>query len=140
MSQINWLEVLNWDEDYLENLRAMAFLYIRQGEYGFAKDYFHTLTLFNPNNSFDLQTLGALYLQENDPSLALSYLQKAKTLDPNNYTIQLNHIKAMLLLGYTQESKVLLDVFFKGCKVKRLLMDAEALKMAYLEPLSTSRR
>ncbi len=132
MSQLNWLEVLGWDEDYLDNLRAMAFLYIRQGKYDVAKDYFHTLTIFDPNNSYNLQTLGAIYLQEDQPNLALGYLEKAKTLDPNNYSIQLNHIKAMLLLGYIQESKTLLEVFSRGCRDKRLLSDAEALKMAYL--------
>jgi len=40
MSQLNWLEILDWDEEYLDNLRSMAFLYLRQGRYDIAKDFF----------------------------------------------------------------------------------------------------
>lgn len=134
MSELNWLEIMGWDEGYLDQLRSTAFLYIRQGKYDIAKDYFHMLTVIDPEQSFDLQTLGAIYLQEDNPSLALGYLQKAKSLDPGNWTISLNYIKAMLSMGYQQESINLIEEFLRGCKDPFLRSDAEALKMAYQRP------
>ncbi|MCH9633349.1 MAG: Beta-barrel assembly-enhancing protease [Chlamydiae bacterium] len=131
MSQINWLEVLDWDEEHLDNFRSTAFLYIRQGKYDIAKDFFHTLVVLNPNNSFDLQTLGAIYLEENNPSLALSYLQKAKQINPSNNTITMNQIKAMLLLGYRNEAFELIENFTKTCTDQFMVSDAQALQMAY---------
>lgn len=131
MSQLNWLEILGWNEQYLDNLRSTAFLYIRQGKYEVAKDIFHTLTIFNPNHSFDLQTLGSIYLQENQSSLAFAYLEKAKALDPNNNIIKINHIKAMLSLGYRDEAFPLMEDFIKTCPDPYLVSDAEALLLAY---------
>lgn len=131
MSQLNWLEILDWDEEYLDNLRSMAFLYLRQGKYDIAKDFFHTLTIFNPSNSFDLQTLGAIYLEESNPTLALGYLQKAKQLDPKNNTITINQIKSMLMLGYREEAFRLIDSFVQTCTDPFMVSDAQALQMAY---------
>lgn len=131
MSQLNWFEILGWNDQYLENLRATAFLYIRQGKYEVAKEIFHTLSICNPNNVFDLQTLGSIYLQENQASLALAYLEKAKKLDPNNFTVRINHIKAMLSLGYRNEALPLIESFIKTCPDPYMVSDAEALLLAY---------
>lgn len=131
MSTLNWLDVLDWDDEYLENLRHTGFLFIRQGQYEVAKDYFHTLSIIDPNNVYDLQTLGAIYLQEDNASLALAYLEKAKTLDPSSFTTRLNHIKAMLMMNYEEEAKALIQTFVKECPDPFLVSDAEALAMAY---------
>lgn len=131
MSGLNWLEILGWNEEYLDSLRSTAFLYIRQGQYDTAKDYFHTLTIFNPDNSFDLQTLGSIYLQENNAPLAMEYLEKARSIDPNNQTIQMNYIKALLMLGYKEEALTLIRQFKQICKDPFMVSDAEALEMAY---------
>ena len=131
MSQLNWNKILGWDEEQVEDFRLTAFLYIREGKYDIAKTFCETLAVLNPDNSYDLATLGALYLQLNNPVNALTYLDKAKSLNPKSQTIQINRIKAMLQLGYREEGLRLLKSFIPTCKDKFIVSDAQALQMAY---------
>ncbi len=131
MSRLHWKELLGWDEDYLDDLRVTAFFYIREGQYDIARTFCETLAVLNPENAYDQQTLGALYLQNEDPSSALTYLEKARRLDPENSIVRINRIKALLMLGYREEGLNLLEDFLSDCKEEELRSDAEALQMAY---------
>lgn len=131
MSEFNWNQALGWSEDEIDDIRVTAFLYIREGKYDIAHTFCEALTVINPNNDYDLSTLGALYLEQNNPVSALSYLDRAQKLNPTNQTIQINRIKAMLQLGYRQEGLRLLKAFIPQCKDPFIASDAEALQMAY---------
>jgi predicted Zn-dependent protease len=131
MSQLNWSQILGWDEEQIEEIRITAFLYIREGKYDVAKYFCEALAVLNPENPYDISTLGALYLQLNNPVSALSYLDKAKVLDPDNKFVQINRIKAMLELGYKEEGMKLLKAFIPKCKDRFIASDAEALMQAY---------
>ena len=131
MSGLKWNEVLGWDQEQMEDFRVLAFFYIREGKYQMAKTFLEALVILNPESVYDLQTLGALFLQLNEPVSALNYLEKAQQLDPKNSIIQINRIKAMLSMGYREEGLSLLEEFIPNCPDKFLVSDAEALKMAY---------
>jgi tetratricopeptide (TPR) repeat protein len=52
---------------------------------------------------YDLQTLGALYLQKGNNLMALNYLEKALKLDPHHAPTLLNRTKALFALGYKKQ-------------------------------------
>lgn len=131
MSSLNWNKILGWDEEQINDMRTTAFLYLREGKYDIAKAFCEALAILNPNNAYDIATLGALYLQLNNPVNALTYLERAQTLDPKSQTVQINRIKALLQLGYREEGLRLLKVFIPLCKDKFIASDAQALQLAY---------
>ncbi len=131
MSELNWSKILGWDDAEIEELRITAFLYIREGKYEIAQSFCETLAVLNPSSSYDLATLGAIYLQLNNPVSALTYLDRAKVANPRSQTIQINRIKALLQLGYREEGLRLLSTFIPLCKDKFISSDAQALKIAY---------
>ncbi len=103
MSQIDWLEILNWNVDELEDLRFVGYSYIKQGHYSTALTFFEALIVLSKDNVYDFQTLGALYLQTGNNLMALNYLEKAVKLDPSHGPTLLNRAKALLALGYKKQ-------------------------------------
>jgi tetratricopeptide (TPR) repeat protein len=104
MSNVNWLEVLGWEAEQLEDLRFVGYSYIRQGHYDTAVTFFEALVVLDPDSLYDLQTLGALYLQSNNNLMALNYIEKALKLDPQHYPTLLNRTKALFALGYKRQA------------------------------------
>ena len=103
MDRINWLDVLDWNLEELENLRFMGYSYIKQGQYDTALKFFEALVVLSEENLYDLQTLGAIYLQVGNNLMALNYLEKAIKLDPTHGSTLLNRSKALLALGYKKQ-------------------------------------
>ncbi len=104
MSQVNWLETLGWDEDQLDDLRFVAYSYIKQGKYDTALSFFEALVILSKNGAYDLQTLGALYLQLGNNVSALNYLEQALKAEPDHEPTLLNRTKALYLLGYKRQA------------------------------------
>ena len=102
MSAFDWKKLLEWSEEEIQNLRFVGYSYIKQGHYEIAKLLFETLLIVTkPNeNEYDLQTLGAIYLQLGNYLNSLNYFEKALKLNPNHAPTLLNRAKALLLLGY----------------------------------------
>ncbi|PIS01439.1 MAG: type III secretion chaperone [Chlamydiae bacterium CG10_big_fil_rev_8_21_14_0_10_35_9] len=100
---MNWLELLGWNDEQLEDLRFVAYSYIKQGLYDTAITFFEALSVLSPENSYDLKTLGALYLQKGNSLEALNYLDRSLKIDPNDLQTQLNRAKALLSLGYKKQ-------------------------------------
>lgn len=130
MSNINWNDILGWGENEIEDLRFVAFSYIKQGLYDIAIQFFEALALLSPFNVYDLQALGALYLQKGNALEALRYLDKSILLEPNHYPSLLNRSKALFLLGYTkqgeQQAKLLIS-----CEDPEIARQASALLLSY---------
>lgn len=104
MSDVNWLEILGWNESQLEDLRFVGYSYIKQGKYEIAIKFFEALTVLNAKSEYDLQTLGALYLQIGNNLSALDFLERAIKLNNAHGPTLLNRAKALFLLGYKKQA------------------------------------
>ena len=104
MGQINWVELLGWSADELEDLRFVGYSYIKQGKYDIALKFFEALSVLSPDNEYDLQTMGALYLQIGDNLAALNFLERAIRINAAHSMTQLNRAKALFLLGYRRQA------------------------------------
>jgi predicted Zn-dependent protease len=100
----NWQEVLGWSQGEIDDLRYVAYSYIRQGIYDVALTFFDALAVLTPSNAYDLQTVGALHLQLGNGLKALEYLDKALKLDPTHVPTQMNRAKALFQLGYKRQA------------------------------------
>jgi len=113
MSRINWLEVLGWTEEQLEDIRLAGYSYIRQGKYDIALPLFEALCTFDPESAYDLQTLGALYLQLSEPEKALKTLDKALKIEGDHAPTLINLTKALFMVGRTHEALKLCEILAK---------------------------
>lgn len=85
MGTINWIEKLGWTEEHIEDLRYTGYSYVRQGKYDIALAFYEALAVLDPNNAYDAQTLGALYLQLNQSSKALKCFDRALKLETSDH-------------------------------------------------------
>jgi len=104
MAKINWLDLLEWDDNQLNDIRMVAYAYLKQGQYDVALKLFKMLNVIKPNTPYDIQTLGAIYLQTGKNLEALSLFDQAIKLQPNHYPTLLNRGKALLYLGYKKQA------------------------------------
>ena len=130
MDETNWVELLGWGEEDLQDLRFVGYSYIKQGHYEIALKFFEALVILAPNSAYDHQTLGAIFLEMNDNEKALKCIDDALMLDPTHEETLLNRTKALFLLGYTKRAKTL-SLQLTKAKNKAVLNGAEALLLAY---------
>ncbi len=130
MSQADWLSILGWDKEELEDLRFVGYSYIKQGKYEIAITFFEALVILSPESSYDLQTLGALYLQKSNNLMALNYIEKAIKLDPTHLPTLLNRTKALFALGYKRQAISQAKALEK-CAEEHIAGQAQALILAY---------
>lgn len=130
MSQMNWPEILNWGNEEINDLRYVAYSYIKQGVYDTALTFFDALALLTAPTSYDLQTVGALYLQLGQGLKALDYLDRALKLEPTHSLTQLNRAKALLMLGYKRQG-VMQATELQTCQDAAIASQASALVLAY---------
>lgn len=130
MSKINWLKTLNWTEEHLDDLRVAGYAYIRQGKYEIALPIYEALAVLDPESAYDAQTLGAIYLQMNQPLKALKSFDKALKLDADHAATLLNVTKALFMLGRKEEGLKLAHILKKE-KNTQIANTANALIMAY---------
>jgi tetratricopeptide (TPR) repeat protein len=130
MSRIDWKKELGWTDDQLEDLRFTAYAYIRQGKYDIALPIFEALSVMNQDNAYDAQTLGALYLQLNNPVKALKSFDKALKLDADHAPTLLNVTKALFMVGKIDEGLKLANIL-KNEHNANISNVAKALILAY---------
>lgn len=130
MEKINWKEVLGWSDEHLEDLRYTGYAYIRQGKYDMALPFFEALDVVNTDNSYDAQTLGAIYLQLNQAGKALKCFDKALKLDADHAPTLLNLAKALFMLGKKEEGLKLANIL-KNEPDPAIANIAKALILAY---------
>ena len=104
MSRPNWNEILGWTVDQIDDLRLLGFSYLKQGKYDVATPIFESLVLLSAENPYDLQTLGALYLETGNNLQALNTIEQALKIDPSHDTTLLNRTKALFALGYKRQA------------------------------------
>ena len=103
----NWKEILGWDEGQINDLRFVAYSYIKQGVYDVALTIFDAIAVLDKPTTYDFQTLGALHLQTGNGLKALEYLDKALKLDHTHLPTQLNRAKALFMLGYKRQAQAI---------------------------------
>ena len=130
MGKINWCQKLKWTEEHIEDLRYTGFSYIRQGKYDIALPFFETLAVINQENVYDAQTLGALYLELNEPVKALKYFDRALKLEAEHGPTLLNLAKAFFMLKKKEEGLRLVNIL-KNDSNKLVANTAKALVLAY---------
>ena len=130
MAESNWQELLGWSDEQFEELRYVGYSYIRQGKYDIALAFFAALVVVDPDNAYNLQTLGAIHLEIGNVNDAHKYLDRALQLDTDHSPTLLNLAKTLLMQGKKEE----------GLKLANLLQDdpnrkvanvAKALVLAY---------
>lgn len=104
MEEADWMEILGWGGEELEDLRFVGYSYLKQGKYEIALTFFEALVVLSPTNAYDHQTLGALHLQLNNNLMALSYIERALKLEPEHLPTRLNRVKALFTLGYRRQA------------------------------------
>jgi tetratricopeptide (TPR) repeat protein len=129
MNKTNWTEILNWKDEQLDDLRLIAYTYIKEGIYDVALTLFDALALLTPQSAYDLQTVGALYLQMGDSLKALETLDRALKLDPDHLPTQLNRAKALFMLGYKEQGLIQAKELV-GLSDTQIADQAEALVLA----------
>lgn len=130
MGTIDWLKVLGWSEEQLEDLRLAGYAYIRQGKYDIALPIFEALNVLNPDEAYDAQTLGALFLQLGKPAKAVKALDRALKLDGDHAPTLLNFTKALFMLGKKEEGLKLAHILKNEADI-RIANAANALILAY---------
>ncbi|HSX26839.1 MAG TPA: type III secretion chaperone [Chlamydiales bacterium] len=130
MSDVNWLEVLGWNQEQMDDMRYVAYSYIKQGVYDVALTFFDALTVLSPPTPYDLQTIGALHLQIGNGLKALDFLDRALKLEPNHPLTLLNRAKALFMLGYKRQG-LLQAMELEKSENKEIASQAQALVLAY---------
>ncbi|MGZ3632769.1 MAG: tetratricopeptide repeat protein [Parachlamydiaceae bacterium] len=130
MGKINWLEVLGWSDEQLDEMRYVGYAYIRQGKYDIAASFFEALNVLNPDSAYDAQTIGALYLQMDQPKKALQYCEKALKLEADHAPTLLNMCKALFMLKRKEEG-LKLAAILKNERDPKISNVAKALILAY---------
>lgn len=130
MSQMNWQKVLSWGDREINDLRYVAYSYIKEGIYDVALTFFEALAVLTTPTTYDLQTMGALYLQTGNGLKALDYLDRALKNDPDNFLTQLNRAKTLLMLGYKRQGLAQAEILEKN-EDKQIADQAAALILSY---------
>lgn len=125
-----WIEILGWNKEQIEELRLSGFSFLREGHYAKALIFFEGLFVLDKQNAYDSQTLGALYLQMGKKEKALEILNHALTLDSTHEPTLLNKVKTLLILGQREEALTLARALEKSAD-STISGDAAALIIAY---------
>ncbi len=99
-----WTEILGWDGEAIDDLRYLGYSYLKQGKYEIANSFFEALVTLSGQNTYDLQTLGALYLELGKNLQALNTIEQALKIEPNHAETLLNRAKALFALGYRRQA------------------------------------
>ena len=130
MALRNWKNELGWSEGHLDEMRNIGYSYVRQGKYDIALPFFEALTVLDPDSVYDLQLLGAIYVQMDRPKLAIKYLNKALQLEGDHGPTLLNLMKAFFMAGQIDEGIRLAKVM-QGDKDPFIASSAKALILCY---------
>jgi len=130
MSKMDWMELLGWGNDEIGDLRYVAYSYIKQGIYDVALTFFDAISVLSAPTVYDLQTIGALYLQLGNGLKALDFLDRALKMDPMHLSTQLNRAKALFMLGYKRQGLAQVATLEK-CDDKDIAAQSAALVLAY---------
>lgn len=132
MARRDWKKTLGWTDVHTEEMRHAAYAYVRQGKYDVSLPFFEALILLEPESVYDLQMLGAIYVQINKPLKAIKCLDKALQIDADHSPTLLNLAKAFFMTGKIDEGVRLARVL-QNDKDPFVAGNASALLLCYAE-------
>jgi Flp pilus assembly protein TadD len=127
---VEWREVVGWDQDEIEEMRAIAYAYLRQGHLALARTFYEALVVLDPNSLYDLRTLAVLRDLQGDTDGALTLYGKVLQLEPTDPFASLGLAKAQLAAGRRGEAIPRLQKL-STIPDRRVAADAQALLQAY---------
>ena len=130
VSSQNWTDILGWGKDEIDDLRFVAYSYIKQGIYDVALTFFDAILVLTPPNAYDLQTIGAIHLQMGNGHKALDFLDRALKLDPTHMPSQINRARSLFMLGYKRQGLVVAAELERNINPE-IAAQAKALVLAY---------
>ncbi len=132
MAEQSPMQLLGITQEQMDDIRLAGYCYIKQGVYDIAITFFEALISLNPLSLYDLQTLGALYLQTKEYNKAIQHLDKALTIEPRHYLTKLNKAKTLFLLGEKEKGKII-AAELKNATDRKVAEEASALLLAHPE-------
>lgn len=139
MAMREWKKELGWTEEQIEDMRNIAFSYIRQGKYEIALPFFDALAILDKEDVYNVQLLGAIYVQINQPKLAIKYLNQALQLQGDHGPTLLNLMKAFFMSHMIEDGLRLARVLKNDTDVF-ISSSAKALLLCYEPRDSTQKR
>ena len=130
---MDWLEILGWSPEEIDDLRHAAYSYIRQGIYDIPLTFLDAIAVVGSQVPYDLQTMGALHLQLGNGLKALDLLDRSLKAEPEHLTTQLNRAKALFMLGYRRQG-LAQALELEKCEDQEIASQASALVLAYGNP------
>ncbi len=130
MGKIDWKKEMEWGDEQVQELRIIGFAYIRQGKYDIALPFFEALHVLDPDSCYDAQTLGALYVQTNQPAKAVKILDQALKMEADHASTLINLTKALLMMGKKEEGIKLASLLARE-RDPQIANTAKALLLAY---------
>ena len=127
---MDWNEVLGWNTESLEDLRFVGYAYLKQGKYDIATTVYEALAVLEPEDPYNMQTLGAIYLETGHYLQALNTIEQALKLDPTHDATLLNRTKTLFALGYKRQAAVQAKELASHSNVA-IANQASALLLAY---------
>jgi tetratricopeptide (TPR) repeat protein len=127
---VAWREVIGWSQDEIDELRAIGYSYLRQGQYKVAQTFFEALVVLDPANLFDLKTLGGLRDIAGDAPGAIDTFTQVLQHAPQDTFALLGLAKAELSAGKQTQAIERLRTLSTSSQ-KRIALDAQALILAY---------
>ncbi len=127
---VNWLELLQWTNAHVEELRLIAFVYFKESHYDQALVYFNALSILEPNNPYNWRMKAAVEMSMNNWDQAILSIDRSLELDPGHLGARLNRAKVLLYQGKIEEG---LDEArnLALCEIEEIAHDAQALILSY---------
>lgn len=121
---------LGWGDAQRQEMRMLGCDLLREGKYEKATALFEGVVELGSDEVFDLQTLGALYVQLGRWEEALHHLNQAAMRNEKHLPTRLNQAKALVGLERLEEGLEIARRLM-GCRNERIREWAEALLLAH---------
>jgi len=127
---VEWRSVVGWGQEEIDELRSIAYAYMRQGQMTLAHTFFEALVVLQPNSLYDLRMLASLRDLLGDPAGAIEVYQQLLKNEPNDLFASIGLSKALLATGQRGPAMERLRLL-STCANRLIANDAQALLLAY---------
>jgi tetratricopeptide (TPR) repeat protein len=127
---IAWRDVIGWNQDQIDELRAIGYSYLRQGQLKLAHTFYEALAVLEPSSLYDLRTLAGLRDLMGNSEGAIEIYNKVLAMEPGDPFSSLGLAKALLASGQQVAALERLRPLSTNPN-PRIASDAQALILAY---------
>ena len=120
---------LNGDPDEINLLGILGAMLIRKGDLDEAEQHLRRAIGIEPGFAKPHEDMGAIYLARNDPHAAISYFERARSLDSDNSSATRGLGVAYQRAGKNVEAQALRQELMQATATPNLLGEANALRL-----------